>query len=262
MRRLAFLLGLILAAPAGGQAAPAEVTAALGETTLHLPLPSGYCAIDQARPEEAKLFNAQAAALQPLSLLLGLAIACDELDAYRADKTQFGRYLEFMATEHDGQPIRRPDAERGGYLAELAGQLPQLDAKTIADTANQRTQQVGVTTSVQRMGLLGQDEAALYLGGVATYNDVAVTNVSALTLAGGWALSASFYRNKADADAVPLLLDAAKAEARALVAANAGSDAPPAGTAAGGSDNSWILALAAAIALLAVSVVSFIRRRR
>ena len=49
MRRFLFLLELILAAPAAGQAPPAEITSVLSGTTLHLPLPSGYCPIDRSR---------------------------------------------------------------------------------------------------------------------------------------------------------------------------------------------------------------------
>jgi len=263
MRRL-FLLGLILAVPAAAETAPAEIAAGLDDTTLHLPLPAGYCAIDRSRPAEAQLFDAQAAALEPLSRLLGLAIACGELDAFRDHETPFGRYVAFTATEHDGKPIRRPDAERATYLAELAGKLPQLDAKTVADTANARAQPSGVATSIQRTGLVGQDAAAAYLGGIATYNDTAITNVSALTLVGGWAVSCSFFSNQAEAGTLPLLLDAAKAEARAVIAANGANAAPPAAVGAGetGQDRSWVVAVVAALALLAVTALSFFRRRR
>ena len=261
MRRVLFLLGLILAAPAAGQAPPAEITAALGDATLHLPLPAGYCAIDRGRPGEAALFDAQAAALKPMNALLGVAVACDELTALRDQGVQFGHYLEFMATEPGGQPIRRPNAERGAYLAELAGQIQTLDPAAIEHLTNTQTQQMGVSTSVQRVGLVGQDENAAYLGGIATYNDVAVENVSALTLAGGWALSCNFYDNKPDAGTTAALLDAAKAEARAVILANASSDAP-ASAVTKTSDKSWIVALAAAVALLAISGVTYLRRRR
>jgi hypothetical protein len=262
MRRLLFLLGLILAAPAAGQAPPGEITAVLGDTTLHLPLPTGYCAIDRARPGEAALFDGQATALAPMNELLGMAVACDELTASRDQNIPFSHYLEFMATEPGGQPIRRRNAERSTYLAELARRIQPLDSTAIAHLTQQApTQPSGVATSVQRVGLVGQDEAAAYLGGVASYNDTVVANVAALTLAGGWALSCNFYDNKPDAGTTASLLAAAKAEARAMIAANAGSDAPaPAVTET--SDKSWIVALAAAVALLGVTGVTYLRRRR
>ena len=259
MGRPLFLLGLILAAPAAGQAPPAEITATLSGTTLHLPLPSGYCAIDRSRPDEAALFDAQARMLQPQNELLGLAIDCAELDAFRDQKTQFGHYLAFLATEPAGTPIHRRNAERAAYVAELAGQIQTLDSAAIEQLANTHTQQMGVTTSVQRVGLVGKDEDAGYLGGVATYNDIAVENVSALTLAGGWALSCNFYSNQPGPGTTQALLDAAKAEARAVIAANAGSDAPGA---AGTADKSWLVALVAAAALLTVTGMSYLRRRR
>ena len=261
MGRLLFLLGLILAAPSVGQTPPAEITAALGDARLHLPLPAGYCAIDRGLPEEAALFDGQAQLLQPENELLGIAVACDELTAFRNQKIAFGHYLEFMATQPGGKPIHRTDAERSAFLAELASSMQTLDSATMEHLANARTQQVGITTSVQRTGLIAQDENAAYLASVATYNDVAVENVSALTLAGGWALSCNFYSNTPDAGTSAALLDAAKSEARTLIAANAGSDAPVP-TATKTSDNSWMMALAAAIALLAVSGVTYLRRRR
>ncbi|MEI9983413.1 MAG: hypothetical protein WDN69_09540 [Aliidongia sp.] len=87
---------------------------------------------------------------------------------------------------------------------------------------------MGVSTSIQRIGLVGQDEAAVYLGGVATYNEEVVANVSALSLAGGRAVSCSFYRGNVDDGTVTTLLGEAKGEARAIIAANASADAAPA----------------------------------
>ncbi len=261
MGRFLFLLGLILAVPAAGQAPPAEITATLADRMLHLPLPAGYCAIDRGRPDEAALFDGQAQLLKPDNALLGIAVVCDELTALRDQKTPFGHYLEFMATEPGGRPIQRADAERSAYITEFTGSLQMLDSASLEHLVNERTQVVGVRTSVQRSGIIAQDEAAAYLGGVATYDDVAVESVTALTLAGGRALSCNFYDNKPNAGTTVALLAAAKAEARAVIAANGGS-VDSSATATKTSENSWMIAIAAAVVLLAISGVTYLRRRR
>jgi len=264
MRQFLLTLGLLMAAPA---AAAPEIAANLESATLHLPLPDGYCAIDTARRDETEFFDAQADALQPLNRLLGVAVDCGQLDAFRSGKHQFDRYLEFMSTQRDGKPMQRPDTERAAYIHELAAHLPKLDTTGIAESAGRQSANGGIPTSIQRVGMVGQDEAAVYLGGVGTYNATVLAYVSALSLAGGWAVSTNFYRNYADDQTVAGLLAEAKGEARAVIAANASADAAAKPSGASGNpatptDWSWLITVASSLALLIALAVSARRRRR
>lgn len=225
MRLLLLVLGLMAAVPAAAQS---EITASLGSKPLHLPLPSGYCAVDPAQSAEGKLAAIHAQALQPMNQLLGIAMPCDQLTAYRDSQKPFDHYLEFTAQLQNGAPLPRADAGREAYLAELAAQIPHLDGGAPADTVDSPTQSAAVSTKIDKFGLIGQDEAAAYLASVATYNETTLATLSALTAAGGWTVSAKFFRPYVDDGTVGGLLVEARHEARAMIAANGGSIADPA----------------------------------
>jgi hypothetical protein len=225
LRLLLLILGLIVAAPVRAET---EISAPLGNAILHLPLPAAYCSIDITRPVEAKLFELQDKVLQPQNRLLGFAMMCDELAAYRAENRQFEHYLIFMALLESGAPAQIPDSQRATFLAELATQLPQLDVDTLAGQIGDKLESVGVSAKIRRFGRVGQDEAAVYIGTVATVEARPLAGVGASTVAGGFAATASFYQPYADESSVTVLLDMARREAQAMIAANAPGAPSPA----------------------------------
>ena len=102
--------------------------------------------------------------------------------------------------------------------------------KSVGDLANSATQVAGVSTNLSQFGVLTQDDAAIYIGAVASYNNSApLADVAAMTTAGGRAVSIAFYRNFVDSGTLTSLLEEAKHEARATIAANASKSNPPAG---------------------------------
>ena len=223
MWRLFLLLGLITAVPVAAQPG---ITIGQGSTKLHLPMPDGYCTIDTERARESSLFERQAGLMLPRQKLLALAIDCSELQAFRDRHRAFTRYLAFTTLLQDEKPVLVADPARAGYLADFAARSPHFDLKPPADPANKRPRPSDALVDARQMAVIDQDESAIYFGHVVVIKDVkAVDVVAVVTAVGGQAVSAEFRQPFGDDHSIEGLLDVARREAPALIAANI--PAPP-----------------------------------
>lgn len=217
MRALLALLALLAATPA---VAGSEITAELDGTTLHLPLPAGWCAAYNGKAHEATLLETMGRLLQPDQKLLGIGMDCKELIAFRDYGRQFTNSVAFAVMQKDGKPEHRPDAARDAYLAEVAREAQKTKAAELSVLLNMRLARARATHDVQKFGVIGQDASAVYVRTVTTLGWDSIATVDAMTVAGGFAVSASFVRPYVDEQTTTGLLDQAKAEAQAMIAAN------------------------------------------
>ena len=224
MRALLALLALLAATPA--LAAP-EITAELDGTTLHLPLPSNWCAAYKGRAHEATLLETMSRILQPSEQLLGIGMDCDELKAFRDYGRQFTNCIVFAVVLKDGKPAHHADAAREAYLSDVAREAQKTKAGEASVLLNMRMGRRRVTPEVQKFGVIGRDASAVYIRSVVTVGWDNVATVDADTVAGGFALSASFVRPYVDERTTSSLLDQAKTEAHAMIAANPPPPPPP-----------------------------------
>jgi len=223
MWRMFLILGLITAAPA---VAESGITIGQGSAKLHLPMPDGYCTIDTERARESSLFERQAGLMLPRQKLLALAIDCGELQAFRDRHREFTRYLAFTSLLQDEKPVLVADPARAGYLADFAARSPHFDLKPAADPANKRPKPSDALVDARQMAVIDQDESAIYFGHVVVVKDVKTVDVVAVVTAiGGKAVSAEFRQPFGNDHSIEGLLDVARREAPALIAANI--PAPP-----------------------------------
>jgi hypothetical protein len=227
-RHLALMAFLALAAT---PALAAEIAAPIGNQTERLPLPKGYCTLDHGRPDEEARFQLQQKVLGEKIRLLGMAIDCRQLAALRAKQAQgFKLYLQFALPIPDGVPSLIDDTQRQSFIAAGAKLIPALDLKTLLADVVRRGAAAGLSIATQKFGLLGQDENGLYFGGIGSVNNAQVAFVGANTIAGNRAITVSFYDSDISEKTIPALYAAARSEAAALIAANAGgTPAAPAG---------------------------------
>ncbi|MEI9983412.1 MAG: hypothetical protein WDN69_09535 [Aliidongia sp.] len=158
-----------------------------------------------------------------------MAADCGELEGFRLRHHPITRIVSFAVALRDGEPVRRPDAERALYLDELAGMVAKVSNKDLSDANNQWWRNFNVSVDVKKFGVAGRDDSAIYLRAVRTIDvrdKISIVSLTAATLAGGWELSASFYLH-GDERGVPGLLEIAKHEAQLLVAANTPPPPPP-----------------------------------
>ena len=217
MRALLALLALLAATPA---MAGSEITAELDGTTLHMPLPTGWCAAYKGKAHEANLLETIGHLLQPDQKLLGVGMDCKELVAFRDYGRQFTNSVAFAVLQKDGKPEHRPDSAREAYLSEVAREAQKTKAAELSVLLNMRLARARATHDVQQFGVIGRDASAVYVHTVTTLGWDNIATVDAETVVGGFAVSASFVRPYVDERTTNGLLDQAKAEAHAMIAAN------------------------------------------
>ena len=217
MRALLALLALLAATPA---MAGSEITAELDGTTLHMPLPNGWCAAYKGKAHEATLLETIGRLLQPDQKLLGVGMDCTELIAFRDYGRQFTDSVAFAVMQKDGKPEHRPDSAREAYLSEVAREAQKTKAAELSVLLNMRLARARATHDVQQFGVIDRDASAVYVRTVTTLGWDNIATVDAETVVGGFAVSASFVRPYVDERTTNGLLDQAKAEAHAMIAAN------------------------------------------
>jgi hypothetical protein len=157
----------------------------------------------------------------PRQKLLALAIDCAELQGFRERHREFTRYLAFTTLLQDEKPVLVADPARAGYLADFAARAPHFDLKPAAEPANKRPKPSDALLDARQMAVIDQDESAIYFGHIVVVKDVkSVDAVAVVTAVGGQAVSAEFRQPYADDHSIEGLLDVARREAPALIAAN------------------------------------------
>jgi hypothetical protein len=220
MRLAVLILALIAAAPV---AALADVTVRLDNTKLHLPLPDGYCELDTDRAREASLFNFEALSLQASSRLLAMAADCGELEGFRLAHRPIAHTLTFVMPSHDGKPVRRSDDERAAYLGELADAIARTSTSEVTDYNDNWWKNFHLAVNAKSFGISGRDETALYIDSTRTLDaakKLSVSSITAVTVAGNWPLSISFYQRGTDEHGLAVLRETAQQEVKALIETN------------------------------------------
>jgi hypothetical protein len=210
-------------------------TLTLGGRTVMLDPPAGYCALDPARPEEAKLIDFNETMQQPRNHVAMQLADCGELEEFRAGKRpSFERYGQYFVPVTDGAVKPVPDYTRAQFLAEGARELPKLDSGALMDevTAKLRESAGSDVAGAHFLGVLQQDAAGLYLGiavGQVSVGDRTVSagaiGVVGLTLVNRISVSLGLYQAHASAEAVPDLLAKIRQTLAATVQANAETEA-------------------------------------
>lgn len=209
MFRLA-ALGLVLAGSLSALPAGAETVDLYGRQ-VELFLPEGYCLLDSAQPNEQALIDYMTQLNQGSSHLIAYFAPCNELTAFRVgaqdSMTEYG--LLFAPLVNGAfQPAAQG---RAATLAELAAAIPQVDEAMLREIEQQsQASQSGLQLSgMQFLGLLAQDENALYAGLLMNVGDgqssIAVAGVVAMTVLADVTLTANLYRPyRSNADIVAL----------------------------------------------------------
>jgi hypothetical protein len=244
----------------------------LGGRTVVLEPPAGYCALDPARPEEAKLIDFNEQMQQPRNHVAMQLADCGELEEFRAGKRpSFERYGQYFVPVVDGAVKPVPDYTRAAFLAEGARELPKLDSGALMDevTAKLRESAGGDVAGAKFLGVLQQDEAGLYLGiavGQISAGDQAVSagaiGVVGLTLVNQVSVSLGLYRAHAGAEAVPDLLAKIRQTLAATLQANAEIEAREAAPRPSGIDLRTPLIAALLAAFAGAALWTWARRRR
>jgi hypothetical protein len=262
---------VVLVAGLAAAAAQAE-RLTLGGRTVVLEPPAGYCALDPARPEEAKLIDFNEQMQQPRNHVAMQLADCGELEEFRAGKRpSFERYGQYFVPVVDGAVKPVPDYTRAAFLAEGARELPKLDSGALMDevTAKLRESAGGDVAGAKFLGVLQQDEAGLYLGiavGQISAGDQAVSagaiGVVGLTLVNQVSVSLGLYRAHAGAEAVPDLLAKIRQTLAATLQANAEIEAREAAPRPSGIDLRTPLIAALLAAFAGAALWTWARRRR
>ncbi len=221
MRRLAAAL---LALPLLSAPAAAEPVELFGRT-VQLFLPDGYCLLDSAQPNEKLLIANMAANNQDSSYLIAYFAPCNDLTAFRAGALDGMDEYGLLFVPTPGGQFQASSEGRAVMLQQTAASMPAFDQATLDQMQRDAKTAEGVQLDgVKFLGLLRQDEAAIYLGLLLELSSGEFKGTAAgvvgLTVLGDVAITANLYRPyRSNADIVALTSELVPYMA-ALVAAN------------------------------------------
>lgn len=217
MRRLLALAAFALF-PSLAAAAPVTVEG----RTIEFPGALGYCDLDTSLPGEKFLVDQQLQIQSGQNIILAYQGACNELIALRVGANQYlQEYMIAMVPMQNGA-FTPMAMDRATFLQQMAASLPAVDPTLVQQL---QTQGASVKVSgAQLIGVLGQDENAIYYGLLLEVSDgtssVTAAAVVGITLIGDVPVSLNFYRPyKGLADIDAIWTEASIAAAN-LVAAN------------------------------------------
>jgi hypothetical protein len=163
MRIVTLAFAILLAFTAAGAAEDFQ----FGGQTLSISPPPGYCALDPSDPNDAvviKRLEVQQEGMNLVPLQFGI---CNELADWRAGRIPvLSRYGQIMLPLSYAEAPRPLPMSRQEYLDTVAPQIPKVDAAQVAELEsklNARTEDVQIS-SIQNLGILDQDENAIYVG--------------------------------------------------------------------------------------------------
>jgi hypothetical protein len=278
MGRVLLILGLVAFLPA---TARAEVTVQLGHIKLHLPVPTGYCALDINRVRDSVLFDFEQKSLADRGRLLTVAADCAELEDYRQHDRPIQRIVNFTAALKVDALVRRPEADRAKFIDEVVRDAGTLGPKDVAGFNTRWWNSFDGNAEIQLFDAAERDENAAYLRMVrvaGTRQKISVASAWAVTAVGGYEISINFYE-RGDESTLPGLVAAAKHEAAQLVAANppvavvppppaatdqpvdaAGTPLPSLGSLFAGQSTATLAMIAGGVLLVALMLVRALNR--
>lgn len=209
--------------------APAD-TFKLGGRTVMLQPPKGFCALDPKRPKEAAIIALNEQMQEPRNHVILQLADCDELAGFRGgQRDSFERYGQYFTPARPEAAKLAAGQTRATYLAAAAQELPKVDSHMLADELTKKFTATGSEVAGARfLGVLGQDDSAIYLGiafGTMTLGKRIVAGsavgVVGLTLVNNTSISLGVYQVNVGADSVTDLLETVREQMQALVRANA-----------------------------------------
>ena len=215
-------------------AAASAETFTLNGRTVMLEPPKGFCALDSSRPKEAAIIALNEQMQQPRNHVVLQLADCDELAGFRGGQREnFERYGQYFTPASPAARKLASGYTRASYLAAAAQELPKLDSGMLADELTKKFMATGSEVAGARfLGVLDQDEAAIYLG--ISFGSMAVgkrivaasaMGVVGLTLVNDTSISLGLYQVNVGPDSVHDLLETVQEQMAVLVRANAAIEA-------------------------------------
>src|SRR5262245_3737196 len=270
---VALLAACAIAWPAHAGAATTEVEVA--GRKLALPIPPRMCELQRQLTADQAAFDALAKLQEPRNTLLAAFVACDRLAAFRQRGAEGGAsYALVLATRERGSVRPVTGVTRAEFAARVAKEVPKVDTAALAAEVirQQRASGVFAQATVERVGLAGQDDIAVYIALVVATKSAdaraptAIGGGVALTLVRGIPVSYNHYDRFVDEGTLRRLVADARYSIEALIAEN-----PQAATAV---ERGWLddvdwgrvgvaaLIGAGAVAAVALGGMLLARRRR
>jgi hypothetical protein len=208
MRHCCVAALLLCAAPA------AAGTVSIDDTRFRYALPAGYCALDLDHPAQAQIFRqtADKVAEQHLKLVVGFN-DCTELAALGAKAPRNAAPDGMISVlAGSGGSVARLGMSRRTFLGKIRERHDDVSwPRAEAELAELKAG----AGKVVRLGILAQDERAIYVGTALSSAGALYANLVAFTLAEGLAFQISLTRQLDGRDSFEQLLE----QQRAMVAA-------------------------------------------
>jgi hypothetical protein len=186
-RHWAAALLLLIAAPASAD------TVAVDGTRFRYAVPDGYCSLDLEQAGQAQLFRQTAAkvAEQDLMLVVGFN-SCTELAALGAKAPRNAAPDGMISVlARGGRQVARLAMSQGEFLDKVRERHDQV---SWGRAEAEMTELMAGTAKVVRLGILAEDERAIYVGTALRSAGGAYANLVAFTLAEGRAFQISLTR--------------------------------------------------------------------
>lgn len=225
------LFALALALTAGPAAAKDYV---VGDRSLSLTPPSGYCPLSGTNPDEADLLDGLRKANAAQNDMLMAFADCAELTERReGSRKAFSRHGHYLLPLSGGQVRPMAGTDRGKILGDVEEMVPKLDRAALKDAVDTAlTNAAGRPLARVKQGVVARDENAVYIGNVGVFEvdgvETAVAGITGLTVANSLLVSTNLYRPFVDDTSFDTLVTEQRAIARQIVLAN--PDAPPSST--------------------------------
>lgn len=167
---------------------------ALGEDTLELSAPPGFCGLVRASSRELQAIELQERLNAGQNLVLAVSVPCGELAEFRKEvRSAFTQQGLWLAQAPDGKPmLLPPGVDRAALIrrmSEVAGS-GKLDVSSAVD----RLRSEGVATEQMAITHFGRDELAAYFKFDSVTSDKRVAGISAMTTLGRRPVSFQLYR--------------------------------------------------------------------
>lgn len=158
-----FLVGIVVAIMGLPVAAADARQILIDGVALQLAVPGGYCELDPANSEDARVIDV--ADDIPSREIILYFMRCDALEERRNGQVSYDQHFGRVSVALDGEDAARVHVSRAFYISSVAALTPPIDgdrAKEFALTGKSRDQPIRVS------GLLQIDENAAYSGEITT----------------------------------------------------------------------------------------------
>ena len=198
MRRLSIVTVAIAASLVISSAARAELFSIDG-VSIDLRAPSVFCFLSRTNRVDRIYIEQQDEIQAGLNLVVAIAVPCADLENIRSGG-EMTQWVLWLLVAPKGHVTMMPDGyTRTEALNELAKLIPLLDTQDIADAVKKKSKSAGIDMDLKRVGVIDQDDNALYIGLLADYategdNPVPTAGVSGYTMIKRRLYSVIYYK--------------------------------------------------------------------